>query len=31
MTWLALHAPEIFTAVLDYLDTIDGEMISDHM
>jgi hypothetical protein len=27
MTWLAWYAPGIFTAVMDYMDTIDGELI----
>jgi hypothetical protein len=27
MTWLAWYAPGTFTAVLDYMDTINGEPI----
>ena len=30
MTWLAWYAPGTFTAVLDYMDTIDGELIPPH-
>ncbi|MGH3245668.1 MAG: hypothetical protein ACRDOI_05555 [Trebonia sp.] len=25
MTWLAWYAPGTYTAVLDYMDTVDGE------
>lgn len=25
MTWLAWYAPGTFTAVMDYMDTVDGE------
>jgi hypothetical protein len=31
MTFLAWYAPGIFTAVLDYMDTIDGELIASRM
>ncbi len=31
MTWLAWYAPGIFTAVMDYMDTIDGELIPDRV
>jgi hypothetical protein len=31
MTWLAWYAPGTFTAVLDYMDTVNGEPIPDHM
>jgi hypothetical protein len=27
MTWLAWYAPGIFQAVMDYMDTVDGELI----
>ena len=27
MTWLAWYAPGTFRAVIDYMDTIDGELI----
>jgi hypothetical protein len=27
MTWLAWYAPGTFTAVMDYMDTVDGELI----
>ena len=27
MTWLAWYAPGIFRAVMDYMDTLDGELI----
>lgn len=27
MTWLAWYAQGIFTAVMDYMDTVDGELI----
>jgi hypothetical protein len=27
MTWLAWYAPGTFTAVMDYMDTVDGEPI----
>ena len=27
MTWLAWYAPGIFQAVMDYVDTVDGELI----
>ena len=27
MTWLAWYAPGTFRAVMDYMDTIDGELI----
>lgn len=27
VTWLAWYAPGIFTAVMDYMDTVDGELI----
>ena len=30
MTWLAWYAPGTFTAVLDYMDTVDGEVIPAH-
>jgi hypothetical protein len=30
MTWLAWYAPGTFTAVLDYMDTVNGEPIPDH-
>lgn len=30
MTFLAWYAPGTFTAVLDYMDTIDGELIPSH-
>jgi hypothetical protein len=26
MTWLAWYAPGIFTAVMDYMDHVDGEL-----
>jgi hypothetical protein len=26
MTWLAWYAPGTFTAVMDYLDHVDGEL-----
>jgi hypothetical protein len=26
MTWLAWYAPGTFTAVMDYMDTVDGEL-----
>ena len=31
MTWLAWYAPGIYTAVLDYMDTINGELIPSRM
>ena len=31
MTFLAWYAPGVFTAVLDYMDTIDGEVIPSRM
>jgi hypothetical protein len=31
MTWLAWYAPGIFTAVMDYMDTVDGELIPADM
>ena len=31
MTWLAWYAPGTFTAVLDYMDTINGELIPSRM
>lgn len=31
MTWLAWYAPGTFTAVLDYMDTINGELIPYRM
>ena len=31
MTWLAWYAPGIFTAVMDYMDTINGELIPSRM
>jgi hypothetical protein len=27
MTWLAWYAPGTFTAVMDYMDTVDGELV----
>jgi hypothetical protein len=27
MTWLAWYAPGTFRAVMDYMDTVDGELI----
>jgi len=30
VTWLAWYAPGIFTAVMDYMDTVDGELIPSH-
>lgn len=27
MTWLAWYAPGTFTAVMDYMDTVDGELL----
>jgi hypothetical protein len=27
MTWLAWYAPGTFQAVMDYMDTVDGELI----
>lgn len=27
MTWLAWYAPGTFTAVMDYMDYIDGELV----
>jgi hypothetical protein len=27
MTWLAWYAPGTFWAVMDYMDTVDGELI----
>jgi hypothetical protein len=27
MTWLAWYAPGTFTAVMDYMDTVDGEPV----
>jgi hypothetical protein len=27
MTWLAWYAPGVFTAVMDYMDHVDGELI----
>jgi len=27
MTWLAWYAPGTFMAVMDYMDTVDGELI----
>jgi hypothetical protein len=29
MTWLAWYAPGTFTAVLDYMDTVNGEPLPD--
>jgi hypothetical protein len=31
MTWLAWYAPGTFRAVMDYMDTIDGELIPADM
>ena len=31
MTWLAWYAPGIFQAVMDYMDTINGELTPIHM
>lgn len=31
MTWLAWYAPGTFTAVLDYMDTVNGELIPSRM
>jgi hypothetical protein len=31
MTWLAWYAPGTFRAVIDYMDTIDGELIPADM
>jgi hypothetical protein len=31
MTWLAWYAPGVFTAVMDYMDTINGEPIPDRV
>ena len=31
MTWLAWYAPGTFTAVMDYMDTINGEPIPSRM
>lgn len=31
MTWLAWYAPGVYTAVLDYMDTINGELIPSRM
>lgn len=30
VTWLAWYAPGIFTAVMDYMDTVNGELIPSH-
>jgi len=27
MTWLAWYAPGTFTAVMDYMDAVDGELV----
>ena len=27
MTWLAWYAPGTFTAVMDYMDTVNGELV----
>lgn len=31
MTWLAWYAPGTFQAVMDYMDTINGELIPSRM
>lgn len=31
MTWLAWYAPGTFQAVMDYMDTVDGELIPSRM
>jgi hypothetical protein len=31
MTWLAWYAPGTFHAVMDYMDTVDGELIPSRL